>query len=206
MDLMALILACAPLVHPQTMAHIVEAESGGNRWAIHVNGDAGSITGLEGKKAIATAKKYIESGTTVDVGLAQINSANFDWLGLTVKEAFDPCKNLHAAQTILVSNYERAKEMAYSTEGALDMALSMYNTGDPQDGQKNGYVRRVRTANPDYKVPALSAKLRAKAPSPVKVRVKARTQKQRETHHPSWDIFGDITNRKGRTEWQWLPE
>jgi Transglycosylase SLT domain len=42
---------------------------------------------------------------TVDVGLAQVNSANFGWLGLTMQTAMDPCRNLAAGARVLLVRY-----------------------------------------------------------------------------------------------------
>ncbi len=47
---------------------------------------------------------YNHNGT-FDVGLAQVNSANFRWLGLTLQDALDPCKNLAAGAKVLLSRY-----------------------------------------------------------------------------------------------------
>lgn len=197
MKLIALIMACAPMVHPGTMLHIVQAESSGNPWAIHVNGGIGSITHLEGKKAIKAAKKYMAMGYTVDIGLTQINSTNFDYLNMTVKEAFNPCQNIAGGAQILIQNYQRAQKKADSVPEALNMALSLYNTGDLHAGMENGYVKHVRTTKVSYKVPALREA----------VRKKNRKRKEKTTENaPSWDIFGDITNRHGHSEWRWVQQ
>jgi hypothetical protein len=42
---------------------------------------------------------------TVDVGLVQVNSANFGWLGLTMADALDPCRNLKAGARVLLVRY-----------------------------------------------------------------------------------------------------
>jgi hypothetical protein len=42
---------------------------------------------------------------TVDVGLAQVNSANFSWLGLTMESALDPCRNIAAGARVLFAKY-----------------------------------------------------------------------------------------------------
>lgn len=42
---------------------------------------------------------------TVDVGLAQVNSSNFGWLGLTMQTAMDPCTNLAAGARVLFARY-----------------------------------------------------------------------------------------------------
>lgn len=43
----------------------------------------------------------ISAGRRVDLGLAQINSKNLGWLGLSVEAAFDSCQNLAAAARVL---------------------------------------------------------------------------------------------------------
>jgi hypothetical protein len=42
---------------------------------------------------------------TVDVGLAQVNSSNFGWLGLTMQTAMDPCTSLQAGARVLLAKY-----------------------------------------------------------------------------------------------------
>ena len=54
----------------------------------------------------------------------QINSRNFEWLGLSLQDAFDPCASVRAGATVLTQ-------------------LSRYNTGSPRAGFSNGYVARV---------------------------------------------------------------
>jgi type IV secretion system protein VirB1 len=61
---------------------------------------------------------------TIDYGLLQINSANFTWLGVTAESVMDACTNIRAGAAVLT-------------------AVSRYNTGDPQRGFTNGYVRKV---------------------------------------------------------------
>jgi hypothetical protein len=57
---------------------------------------------------------------TVDVGLAQVNSANFGWLGLTMESALDPCRNLAAGAAVLLVRYNGnppdAGKIAYASD------------------------------------------------------------------------------------------
>lgn len=70
---------------------------------------------------------------TLDVGLAQINTSNFGWLGLTMETAKDPCRNLAAGARVLFARYN----------------------GSPPDAVRAAYAaaidRRIRTldAAPD---------------------------------------------------------
>ncbi|RYF59777.1 MAG: lytic transglycosylase, partial [Comamonadaceae bacterium] len=83
------------------------------------------------------------------VGLAQINVANFERLGLTLESAFEPCANLAAMQTVLAECFDRARVRA-ATESAdqvaLRRALSCYYSGNFATGFRHGYVRKVVVA------------------------------------------------------------
>lgn len=136
--------ACAPSVTLETMKAIVATESDFKIYAIGVNGsERTSHFPKTYDEAISLAKEYIAAGKSVDFGLGQINSANFEWLGLTVETVFDPCTNLSAAETVLRDGYERARSNGASENQAFQMALSAYNTGSLQRGFENGYVEKV---------------------------------------------------------------
>jgi hypothetical protein len=79
---MALALQCVPPSVAQIIVGIAQHESGLDPIAIHRNANG-----------------------TVDVGLAQVNSANFAWLGLTLQTALDPCRNLAAGARVLLARY-----------------------------------------------------------------------------------------------------
>jgi hypothetical protein len=79
---MALALQCVPPSVAAIMVGIAQHESGLDSVAIHRNANG-----------------------TVDVGLAQVNSANFAWLGLTLETALDPCRNLAAGARVLLAKY-----------------------------------------------------------------------------------------------------
>ena len=120
-------------------------ESGGNPYAIGINGRALQLSQQPASRmqAIATAKMLIASGYSIDMGYAQINAANLPRLRMTVEDAFDPCLNLKAMQTILSEGYQRAIAVHGEGQRALQAALSTYNTGNNSAGLSNGYVRAV---------------------------------------------------------------
>jgi type IV secretion system protein VirB1 len=135
---------CAPTVAVQTITQVVMHESRMKPYAIGVNGGARiSRQPLNRVEAIDTAKKLIDMGLSIDMGLAQINSANLRRLGLTVEQVFDPCTNLRAAETILRGCYDPAAKRHGSGQVALQAALSCYNTGNYTRGFTNGYVASV---------------------------------------------------------------
>lgn len=142
-ELLSLILTCAPAVHPATAMALIKQESAGQVFAIGVNGGRLSTQPRTREQAAVVARVLIAQGYSVDVGLAQINSANFARLGLTVDSALDPCSNLRAMQRVLLEGYQLALKTHGAGQPALQAALSAYNTGNTQSGLHNGYVRAV---------------------------------------------------------------
>ena len=146
---------CAPAIHPTTLSAVVTQESRGNIYAIGINGDhklPRQPQTLE--EAIATAEQLRRDGYNFDAGLGQINIKNLEWLGMSIADLFDPCKNLKGAQTVLLDCYERAVSRYGDGQGALQAALSCYNTGNFQRGFSNGYVQKV-ASHVGVTVPAL---------------------------------------------------
>jgi type IV secretion system protein VirB1 len=126
---LGLAAACAPGVAPETLAAIARTESGFDTLAIGVNGvGGGRVRSTSTVEAVARGKSLIAAGRSVDLGLMQINSRNLSWLGMTVEDAFDPCRSVAAGARVLT-------------------AFSGYNTGSPSRGFANGYVARVLAAD-----------------------------------------------------------
>ncbi len=118
----ALLHQCAPQVAAVTMAALVQQESGGNPLAIHDNTSGQSYRPASLFEAVGLARRLIAARHSVDLGLAQINSLNLSSLHLDAQQVFDPCRNLGAAQTILLRGMKQAG-------GSLRGALAAYNTG-----------------------------------------------------------------------------
>ncbi|OCX70904.1 lytic transglycosylase domain-containing protein [Acidithiobacillus thiooxidans] len=147
---LALLQACAPEVAPITMAAIVQTESSGWPWSINVNGlPSGSMRFSTKQAAIAAATRYIRMGYKVDMGLAQVDSENLGWLGLSVQQAFNPCSNLQAAQRILVGAYRQAG--ANGTK-SLDGAFQAYNSGNISG---DGHYAKVVYRQAGVEIPAI---------------------------------------------------
>jgi type IV secretion system protein VirB1 len=139
---LALALACAPQVHPDTARAIVTVESGTNPYAVGVVGGALVRQPRTRAEALATIGALHAGGWNYSVGLAQINVANFARLGLTADTALDPCANLGAMQAVLGECHERASPGA-NPQTALRRALSCYYSGNFHTGMRHGYVARV---------------------------------------------------------------
>lgn len=145
------------------MAAIVKTESGFKPFSIGVNKSEVKLIRQPANKqeAVTTAKWLISNGYNIDMGMAQINSANMKWLGVSIDDLFDPCKNVAAGAKILLNNYIDAFKKIGEPQDALRAALSSYNTGNATAGIKNGYVAKVTAAS--VTVPALLS-LAPKAP------------------------------------------
>jgi len=138
---------CAPATPQSALVSIAQAESGLAPLAIRINGRGGhAVNTIDKAGAIATAHSLIDQGRNLDLGLAQINSRNLGWLGLSVEDAFDPCRNLAAAARILDRGYAQALRIDHGGRPILQMAYSLYNSGDVARGWSNGYVARVEAA------------------------------------------------------------
>lgn len=167
MDFVALVQDCAPWVAHQTMAAIVKTESGFKPLAIGVNGGARLARQPESKQeAVITANWLIANGYSIDLGLGQVNSSNLVRTGLTVEDAFDPCKNISAAAHILHGNFKVARTKVQGDQAALLAALSAYNTGSYSRGFENGYVRRV-VNNANTALPSSVSYLGTSTPIPL---------------------------------------
>jgi type IV secretion system protein VirB1 len=119
--MLELLLACAPAVDPVTMSAIVKQESGGQLWVINDNNGKRSYRLGSKAEAVLKATELISAGHSIDMGLAQINSKNLGWLGLSVEQVFEPCENIASGAKVLENGYKKT--------GSLPQALSMYNTG-----------------------------------------------------------------------------
>ena len=188
---LALAAQCAPAIAPQTLLSVVHVESRFNPLAIGVNGAPRiSVAPVSVDEAVARAATLIAAGRSVDLGLAQINSKNLSWLGLSLREVFEPCTNLRAAARILQDGYVRSDALRVGEQAALKTALSYYNTGHPVRGISNGYVGKV-TAAAERIVPAIggaspSTPLQSATEGPLEI-----------PPPPAWDVFGEASRSRG---------
>jgi type IV secretion system protein VirB1 len=142
-----LVQQCAPEIATEAVAPLVVTESGGDDLSINVN-HGPRVRARSVAEGAALVRQYMATGHTVDVGLAQINSANFSRLGVSVEQVFDPCTNLRLASVVLQDGYGLASKH-YTGMDAISATYSLYNTGTLTRGFRNGYVRRVWAAATD---------------------------------------------------------
>lgn len=156
LDFNALAQQCAPGVHIKTLSAVVRHESSVNPYAIGLNSKESKLPRQPRNKAeaVATGEWLKANGYNFDGGFGQVNVRNLDWLGMSVADLFDPCKNLAGAARVLTDCYTRAAKRFPGEQPALQAALSCYNTGNFTRGFSNGYVSLV-AANATLDVPAL---------------------------------------------------
>ena len=157
---------CAPSVSVDTLAAIVRTESSFNPYAIGVVG--GSVTQPKTiEDAVFIATKLATEKKSFSVGLAQINSSNFQMLNLSAKDLFDPCTNLKAAALILEKCYVRMSQGGKSEARVLSDSLSCYYSGNATTGYSHGYVDKVISNAPGITIPSISI-LKGKEKSSIK--------------------------------------
>ena len=137
---------CAPTTPSATLASIAAVESGGDPLTLRDNVSGVAYHPASLQTAVDLAQTLIHQSSSVDVGLLQINSRNFDKLGLTARTALSACSNLAAAGRMLNENYARAVSLN-SNAPLLQTAYSIYNTGKPTRGFHNGYTGKVVAAS-----------------------------------------------------------
>ena len=149
----ALLERCAPHVAPITMQAVIAVESARRPHAIGykvvaANGAVFTLTSQprDTGEAQQWATWFLERGYKFDAGIAQVNTVNFNRVGLTVSNMFDPCANVGAGAQILQECYARALRAYRETQTALRAALSCYQSGNFTTGFHTGYVGRVTRA------------------------------------------------------------
>jgi type IV secretion system protein VirB1 len=187
---LALAAQCAPSVAPETLLSVVQVESRFEPLAIGVNGSPRlNLTPGSVDEAVARAGDLIAAGRSLDLGLAQINSKNLAWLGLSLREVFEPCANLGAAARVLQDGYGRSEPGRVGVQAALRTTLSYYNTGHPLRGLNNGYVRKVEAAAGRI-VPALVGGSEGQPAA-------AAAEPPAEQPSAAWDVFGEVQRVRG---------
>ena len=185
-----LALRCGPSVAPSTLASIARTESAFEPLSINDNTTGTSGVPATRDVAIQIASKLLEAGHSVDIGIMQINSANFARLGLTLEAAFDPCKSVAAGAAVLAGGYAGGATHE-GQQSALRVAISRYNTGDAQRGFANGYVHKVELAAGRI-VPALDVGAGPAAMDSQSLPAAAPAAPADPNAPPSWDVWSSF--------------
>ncbi len=159
-----LLQQCSPNIDPVVAHAIVKTESVFNPFAIGVNtGSRLKRQPTSYQQALPIVNKLLAEGKNIDVGLAQINSSNFNWLRLTPADALNPCANLRAMQKVYRTCYAQAGSTGLGTR--MQRAFSCYNTGSMTKGFRNGYVKKA-TRNYNEYAHKLASKPQKQLPPP----------------------------------------
>jgi len=185
-----LALRCGPSVAPSTLASIARTESAFEPLSINDNTTGTSGAPATRDIAVQIASKLLEAGHSVDIGIMQINSANFARLGLTLEAAFDPCKSVAAGAAVLAGGYAGGATHE-GQQAALRVAISKYNTGDAQRGFANGYVHKVELAA-GHIVPALDVGAGPATMDSQSLPAAAPAAPADPNAPPSWDVWSSF--------------
>jgi type IV secretion system protein VirB1 len=153
---------CAPGVPPDTLLAIARTESGLNTNAISINRPRasarragyrdGEIVLLRQPTNRMQARRWLHwlelHHFTVSIGLMQINVETALPLRVSAEQLLDPCTNLRLGARILTAEYLEVARGIGEGFAALDAAFSLYNTGSPTAGFRNGYVADVHVHAP----------------------------------------------------------
>lgn len=149
---------CAPDVSKDTLQALIKTESSMNPLAIAVvGGKVKQPSTLS--DALALVKELESQGSNYSLGLGQINVKNFNRLGVTAEDMFEPCKNLQASEHILKECFVKAQKEEKSEGRQLGDALSCYYSGNEKTGYK-GYVQQVVSNADKYasvKIPSIKS-------------------------------------------------
>ena len=127
MDLLGLISSCAPMVAPDMMHALVEAESGAHPYAIHDGERLHRPETVE--DAIALARRLVDGGRPIRAGLTQMSSREWSDYGLTIETVFEPCPNLRAGERALLEGYQAEPEGIRAQRRAVSaMAIAEHPT------------------------------------------------------------------------------
>jgi len=120
---------CAPEIAPSTLSAIVQVESGGDPWTMWDNTARRGYRPTSLQQAKHILRVLMSEGHQVDVGIAQVDTANFAAYGLRPSNAFGVCTNLRVGADILAAAYRKATATYGPGQRALYHAFEVYNSG-----------------------------------------------------------------------------
>lgn len=173
--------ACtASEVPAANVAAVVRQESRFHPYAIRDETTDRSYYPDTREDAEALAVRLTAQGHLLGVGLMQLTPpANF---GLSIAEAFDPCKNMKAGAELLAANFKLEWQ-------ALMRALSRYNSGSPTRAE--AYAKRVfAQAQRNARMPSLALAPLIDAPVPPgPAKPRHAPPAPKPPCAPTWDVW-----------------
>lgn len=135
MDLVTMLMACSLASDNSITKAMIDLGSQNKPLMVSV---VGGETKTFPTEAAATnfANNELQQGHSINIGLMQISNRWIEPYHLSVGDMFKPCKNMVIATRILNDLHDQCLSIK-RTPAITDMqacALSMYETGDPQQG------------------------------------------------------------------------
>jgi hypothetical protein len=127
--IVSVVQRCAPHVDVSTALGIISCESDGKWYSVNDNDVQSTPQFATADEAIGYARRRVADGASVDLGLSQLNSAHLREFGISVDEAFDPCRNVALGMYVLHDAWLRAVRRWGYSRTALFHAFEAYNGG-----------------------------------------------------------------------------
>jgi type IV secretion system protein VirB1 len=182
---------CENSVAPETLLAVAKVESNFGVFVIHDNTTGLSYNPASQGEALETAQDLTSRNHSVDLGIMQINGANLKAFGKRMEDAFDPCRAMGVAATILSLDYKGGDDKV-TQQSALREALSAYNTGNDTAGFRNRYVQRVEVAAREM-VPAIETGAVLPVEHPA-------GELPAQTKPDDWDVWGELRPQTNSTD------
>ncbi|WP_408914469.1 hypothetical protein [Brucella pseudogrignonensis] len=134
---------CAPMMNAEKLAAIVSVESNFNPLNIRIyTSEVAAPPPKTRTEAVAFISALRCRGEDADLGLGGLSLQALDELGLSVSDAFDPCRNLAATGRLIESYYAAAR--LEGSDAPEQVSLWSYSgRGDPEPGRITGYDKLI---------------------------------------------------------------
>ena len=203
MMLSTLAQQCAPAIALDLLTALSAVESGFDPLAV-IDGPKYVSVATAGH-AVAAAVGVTDQGREVGVGLTGIGAANLARLGVPLSDAFEPCRNLSAAQVVIEEMFRTAEKRGLTGGGADRYVIRSWWRADGRFATSEAYsgaVERERaranehlnhivrgTGEPTMAAGRPTLANSEKASPPSSLAAEAVTPSMREPAAP-WDVFG----------------
>ena len=194
---------CAPAIAFDLLAALSAVESGIDPLAV-IDGPKRASVATAGH-ALAAAVGVTDQGREVGVGLTGISATQLARLGVPLSDAFEPCRNLSAAQAVIEDTYRAAQQRGLTGGGADRYVIRSWWRPDGRFATAEAYADAVTQerakANDHLKHPVRGTgepRVAAMHPTPANfekasppssLAAEAATPSMREPAAP-WDVFG----------------
>ena len=194
---------CAPAIALDLLSALSAVESGIDPLAV-IDGPKRELAATAGH-AVAAAVGVTDQGREVGVGLAGISATQLARLGVPLSDAFEPCRNLSAAQAVIEETFRTAEKRGLTGGGADRYVIRSWWRADGRFATAEAYAEAVtqeraranehlkhpvrETGEPRWAAVAPTPANSEKASPPSSLAAEVATPSMREPAAP-WDVFG----------------